>query len=338
MSERIDIYNELSKLSYLSDDEVNKIIHVSKVKKYPAYGLTKVINVGKRKVFVKAIPIADKFAEHRFDTSNLYNLPSCYNYGMGSAGINPWRELLLYIYLSGCVISGRCMQFPLLYHYRIVHNDDNRNIFSGLRYMDITWNNNKEIKKYLTDRAHAKYKIVMFLEFIDYVGYEYLDKHPEFSESFYNQTKNVIDFLHKNGIIHNDAHFGNWLIDKKGLVYCNDFGLSLHKDFNLSKNEITFMKINKRFDYYTLIDNIRRVVYHRCNKIKTVKQHLKKLNGPDQVKYMATTDLKKLGVTVSKFEQKFITKYLTTLIKLQQWESAFLKSKNKNAELKNHGL
>jgi hypothetical protein len=43
----------------------------------------------RRKIFIKAIPVAKLYQDNQFNTENLYNIPAYYNYGFGSAGVNP---------------------------------------------------------------------------------------------------------------------------------------------------------------------------------------------------------------------------------------------------------
>ena len=95
---RQKLYYELNnKLSFLSNDEIKKIITIKKKNKSKKWGLNKIFELDNNKIFIKAIPIAKLFAENILDSTNLYNLPAYYNYGYGSAGVNPWRELLLHI-------------------------------------------------------------------------------------------------------------------------------------------------------------------------------------------------------------------------------------------------
>ena len=129
INNRKNNYNLLnSKLPYLSNDEIKKIISTDKTDKVK-WGLNKVITFNKTKIFIKAIPITDLFIES--NSSNLYKIPAFYNYGYGSAGINPWREVLLHIKTTNFVLLNKCHNFTLLYHYRII-KDNNNNFNTGL--------------------------------------------------------------------------------------------------------------------------------------------------------------------------------------------------------------
>ena len=125
MINRHKIYFELNnKLSFINNNEINKMIIYKKKDKFKKWGINKIITFNNHKIFIKAIPISKLFYDNPLNTSNLYNIPSFYNFGFGSAGINPYRELLLHIKTTNYILSNKCDFFPLLYHYRIIENDD----------------------------------------------------------------------------------------------------------------------------------------------------------------------------------------------------------------------
>ena len=324
------IYYKLNNnLSYISDDEINKLIKDNKINKDKKWGLNKIITFNNHKIFIKDIQLYKLFVNNPFDSSNLYNIPAFYNFGFGSAGINLWRELLLHIKTTNYVLSNKCNYFPLLYHYRIIENDDNKNINSGLENMN-NWDNNENIKKYLKDRHKSTHKIVLFLEYIPYVAYEYLEKYPNFISNFYEQSNEIIKFCNKNGILHNDAHLGNYVIDEKKNVYLTDFGLSLDREFKLDKNEKKFMKYNHKLDNYYMIDNIIYYYIHlNFDKIKK-KYNLDKLYEIDRIKFLLNNiDTIKNDIDISKFQIDFINNNKSLFIKYFIWKELFLENNNK---------
>ena len=123
---RTNLYYELNtKLSYLSDEEIKEIIQINKPlslqnREFKTWGLNKIYKYEGKKIFIKAIPVAKLYQDNQFNTGNLYNIPAYYHYGFGSAGVNPWRELLLYMKTTNFVLSNKCDFFSLLYHYRII--------------------------------------------------------------------------------------------------------------------------------------------------------------------------------------------------------------------------
>lgn len=326
-----------TKLSYLSNDEIKNIIKIENEYEYQnkRSGINKIYKFNNTNIFIKAIPIAKLFIENRFDTKNLYDIPAYYNYGFGSAGVNPWRELLLHIKTSNFVLMKKCDFFPLLYHYRIIKDDDNRNIASLMDERILKkWNNNKNIIKYLQDRIHSKFKIVLFLEYIPNVSYKYLEQNPYFVESFYKQTKNIISFINKNGILHNDAHLGNFLVDDNKKVYLSDFGLSLDDDFNLDNNEKKFKQMNNKLDEYYIVDNIMSDYLHNClhyDKIKK-KYNLGSISSFIELhKYLIDNiDIIKNDITISEFQISFIKKKKSMIMNFLIWRHKFKNSEDKN--------
>ncbi len=109
---RYEIYNRLSnKLVVLTDKEIQELTNTkSEIKKQGDYGIIKLEN---NNIFFKKIPLSEKFAKNQFNTKNLYNISVNCNYGFGTAGINPWRELITNIKTSNWVLTGEIENFPL---------------------------------------------------------------------------------------------------------------------------------------------------------------------------------------------------------------------------------
>lgn len=331
---RIKKYYKLNtELSYLSDDQVSSFITSKEVK---SLGITQVIKFKKNKIFLKVIPIAELFYKNQFNTSNLYDLPVYYNYGIGSAGVNPWRELLLHIKTSNWVLENKSPSFPLLYHYRIIENDNKSFSDGGVSNPDLMkrWGNNKQIKKYLTDRSKSNYKIVLFLEHIPHVAYKYLEKNPKFIKSFYDQSSKIVKLLKSQHILHNDGHLRNILVDNNKKIYLTDFGLSFDKAFDLSKDEIKFMDKNAKIDQYYMIRNIfQNYLYLVFFNKKVIKKY--KLNDIDgslnKFKYILDNinEIAK-DVKMSTFQLNFLKKNKQTIIKFNEWLKKLIKAKNKS--------
>lgn len=335
MSRNQTYYVLNEKLSYLSNDYIKKIIQPKKNKNEKTYGINKVVTFNDTNIFIKAIPIAKKFVEAKFDTKNLYKIPAYYNYGFGSAGVNPWRELLLHIKTTNWVLIDKCDFFPLLYHYRIIEDDDTTYIESGLdsKILNI-WDHNDQIVKYLQDRIKSKYKIVMFLEYIPNVAWKYLQSHSSFTENFYNQTLQIVEFLSKNGILHNDAHLGNYLVDENKKVYLTDFGISLSTDFELDKHEKKFIKYNYELDKFYAYDNIMSNYINKTLYSKKINKKYKLdlcQTTVELAKYIVDyIDKIKSDIDISKFEISFIKDNSNLLIKYIEWKKNFKKTKNKS--------
>jgi len=136
-----------------NSDKLINLINNSNYKT-KGWGENTIIEINKKKIFVKSIIITDLEYKNKYNTSNLYNLPLYYNYGIGSAGINCWRELMTHIKTTNYVLNEQCLNFPLLYHYRIIEEENKNLIEYDLEY----WNSNKNIKEYIDSKNKSKYK------------------------------------------------------------------------------------------------------------------------------------------------------------------------------------
>ena len=117
------------------------------------------------------------------------------------------------------------------------------------------WNSNKNIGRYVLDRAQAKYEVALFLEYVPHVLDSWLPKHMGQLDSVLGQMEKTITFLRENGIIHFDCDHGNILSDGEK-IYVADFGLALDKNFNLSKRERDFFRQNTHYDYGQFLCNL----------------------------------------------------------------------------------
>ena len=215
LKQRAKLYNEAStELAYLSNTSIKNLIEpmFKKEEKFKRWGVTGTITLQGNAYFVKMIPVSDKFMKNQSDSSNVYELPSYYNYGFGSAGSNPWRELMLHIKTTNYVLEDKCENFPILYHHRIISFDHTNGSFeTGLKEkLSERYADNQNIMNYLKDRSEAKNMIVLFLEHIPNVLGSVIQQDYNFIEKFYSQAKKIIGFLHENNISHNDAHGYNF--------------------------------------------------------------------------------------------------------------------------------
>jgi hypothetical protein len=221
---------------------------------HTGWGRHHTIAIGRSNVFVKRIPITTIEYDNMFSTKNLYDLPTYYNYGVGSAGLGVFRELVTHIKTTNWVLAGAIATFPLLYHYRIIP-------FSGARadvdmerhagYVEY-WGNNPNIGRYLLDRANANYELVLFLEHFPHTVETWLLDNSSKVSMVIDDMRATITFLRKNGILHLDPHFFNVLTDGKR-AYLADFGLVLDKHFVLTPAEEVFYRRNTHYDYGELL-------------------------------------------------------------------------------------
>jgi hypothetical protein len=105
MKSRIKRYNILHyKLKNMTSEILNNIFIQGMKKEYKNNSYSKISGYD---VFMKKIPLTTLEYNNMFDTSNLYNLPTFYNYPIGSAGINCFRELTMHIKTTKWVLEGK---------------------------------------------------------------------------------------------------------------------------------------------------------------------------------------------------------------------------------------
>lgn len=246
---RTDKYYQLStRLVYLDNEQLSSFFKGER--DTHGWGENYIIKLGKSKVFVKRIPLTNLEYNHMFSTKNLYDLPTYYNYGVGSTGLGVFRELLANIKTTNWVLQGINEHFPLMYHYRIMPRFGER-VNLDLEWYNKHveyWNSNENIGRYIVDRTNAEYEIVLFLEYIPYVFSKWFEKNIGQLNAFINEIPDTITFLRKKGIIHFDVHFNNILTDGNRL-YLTDFGLVLDRHFDLSETERAFFRKNTHYDY-----------------------------------------------------------------------------------------
>jgi|SRR5579871_306037 len=214
------------------------------------WGRNHAIDIGQSKVFVKRVPVTDLEYENMFSTKNLYDLPTYYNYGVGSAGFGVFRELVAHIKTTNWVLEGAIETFPLMYHYRIVPFSGERKDVDMERHQSYVeyWGSNENIGKYMLDRANANHELVLFLEYIPHTLQPWLLENPGKLNRILEDLRTTVDFLRTHGILHFDAHFYN-IVTEGERAYLTDFGLVLDKSFALTEEEASFFKKHVFYDY-----------------------------------------------------------------------------------------
>jgi serine/threonine protein kinase len=251
------------------------------------WGINHTIQMGESAVFVKRVPITDLEYHNLLSTKNLYDLPTYYNYGIGSAGFGVFRELMAHLKTTHWVMDGAIDTFPLMYHYRIMP-------FSGWRvdvdmaqhqkYVEY-WGNNANVGNYVLGRTKANYELVLFLEYIPYVLATWLQSNQGKCQQPLADLFKTVDFLRTQRVIHFDAHFNNVLTDGDR-AYLTDFGLVLDRSFSLTKKEENFFDQHIFYDYGVFLSSLGAVVsslYSLCSEENRLK-----INE----KYSITKDLK----------------------------------------------
>jgi thiamine kinase-like enzyme len=312
--ERYNNYYKLNtELQYMSDEKIKNLLGEN-IKKDKT-----VIEIEGTKIFVKKISIAELFIQNKLTTKNLYNLPTYYHYRIGSAGICPWRELLLHIKTTNFVLSGKIDNFPILYHYRILEDVPAGINVEMIKRIKERWNNNERILKYEEDMMKSNTYIFLFLEYVGDSLYKTLEDKKMSYESFWNQSQPIINFLNQNDILHMDAHSGNYVVDDKGKLFLTDFGLSIDKDFELTNDEKLFFRNNSNFDLFTTqniffesnSDNDRQKIFEKYGKITFQQKYdklaeIKELIDMDEYRYRKLLEYKNIIISYNTFISNLI--------------------------------
>jgi serine/threonine protein kinase len=163
------------------------------------------------------------------------------------------------------VLSGQCVNFPLLYHYRIIETKPKKIDFTLKKFK--YWDSNKNIKEYMRCKSKTKYRILLLIEYFPKTIEDWIVEDLNNISSFYNQGFKIINFLNSKNIIHFDSHQGNFVVDINNNIYLTDYGLVLDKDFNLiwNDNKEIIGIINK--GKYMFFCDIEKII----NSIKNVE-------------------------------------------------------------------
>jgi hypothetical protein len=271
-------YFQLSALiARLDNDQLLTLFNDTEPKM--GWGINHTIQMGEFAVFVKRVPITDLEYHNLLATKNLYDLPTYYSYGIGSAGFGVFRELMAHLKTTHWVLAGAIDTFPLMYHYRVMP-------FSGWRvdvdtaqhqkYVEY-WGNNANIGNYVLGRTKANYELVLFLEYVPYVLATWLQEHSGQCGQPLADLFKTIDFLIKQGVVHFDAHFNNVLTDGNR-AYLTDFGLVLDRSFSLTKAEEDFFAQHIFYDYGVILSSLGAVassLYGLCPEPDRLKINAK---------------------------------------------------------------
>jgi len=232
------------------------------------WGVNQVLNLAEAPIFVKRIPLTALEAEQAFDTSNLFNLPMYYHYGIGSAGFGAFRELLVHIKTTTWVLESACPAFPLLYHYRIVPAQAPWKKLSAAaraRHLQF-WNNSPEIAVFLQARETAPFEIVLFLEYFPETLQTHLSRESRQCAAFLRQAEAGLQFLNQQGVLHLDAHLANILTDGERVVL-SDFGLALDLTFALAPEEKDFWQAHVGYDQAELVSCLGFLLRQACEAL-----------------------------------------------------------------------
>lgn len=235
-------------LAALSDSDLQVLLEKAKPLSKGIGGTCMLLHIDDVPVFVKKIPLTDLERKHYRSTKNIFNLPLCYQYGIGSAGFGVWRELEAHLMTTQWVLNKECEHFPILYHWRELtktKSQDACDVAKDVAY----WGGSLAIKERLEALHYASSDVILFLEYIPHPLHKFLDGEINDStvEMLDRDLTTIADFMASKNLLHFDAHFRNILTDDQRL-YLTDFGLTTSPDFDLSEEEQSFIKRHRDFD------------------------------------------------------------------------------------------
>ncbi len=110
-------------LAAREDDELAARLRAAPSGTVGVGGAASVLDVDGVPVFAKRIPITDRELAHPHSTANLFDLPTCCQYGMhrlAAPGFGAWRELAANLIVTEGVLAGGAESFAVLHHWRVL--------------------------------------------------------------------------------------------------------------------------------------------------------------------------------------------------------------------------
>ncbi|MBA3602373.1 MAG: protein kinase family protein [Parachlamydiaceae bacterium] len=265
---RLFNYNKATQyLSHLTDENLSELLTTATPLGSGIGGEVLSMEVEGVPLFVKKIRLTPIEQQHLGSTLNLFELPSYYQYGVGSMGFGVWREISAHEMTTQWVLNGECQNFPLMYHYRALQRSTpptmptSEQLEERQRYVD-DWNGSSTvgIRAQAADLASAD--VVVFMENFPQTLYKWLkaegDKGNLTEQSIANLERElnmVTAFMKSRGFLHFDAHFHN-ILASNDHVYFADFGLAMSHKFDCSLEEMTFFEKHSSYDRYYVVSEL----------------------------------------------------------------------------------
>ncbi|HEX3407392.1 MAG TPA: hypothetical protein VHS81_09160, partial [Caulobacteraceae bacterium] len=219
---------------------------------------SEVIEVEGAKVFVKKIALTDleRSAGAEGATANLFNLPMFCRYELG---FGAYRELSACLRASALALSGECVLFPLVHHWRVLPRTPtpgNAELEARLQRALDYWDRSEAIAARVQALWGATASLVLFLEYVPKMLLVWLaDRSSESTDAametailrFHDEWRRAAAFMNERGMLHFDLHRANLLTDG-AQIYVSDYGLALCADFDLAPAEREFFEAHRLYD------------------------------------------------------------------------------------------
>jgi len=247
-------------LSSLTDQQLSAVVAGARPLGQGIGGRSAELDVGGTRVFVKRVPLTDLERAHPGSTANLFDLPLCYQYGIGSAGFGAWRELAAHRQTTEWVLTGAYAGFPVMYHWRVLPDsppDGFVDEFGGIDGAVAYWDGSPAVRARLTAISRAAASVVIFLEHVPHTLADWQGDRDWVDGALARGTA----FMSSRRFVHFDAHFGNILTNGE-MVYFADFGLALSAAFDLSAEEVSFLTNHLAYDRACTVSQLRSAGPH----------------------------------------------------------------------------
>jgi hypothetical protein len=208
-----------------------------------------VLDVAGDPVFVKRVPLTDRELAHPQATANLFGLPTCCQYGIGSPGFTAWRELAANRIVTAAVLAGETESFPLLHHWRVLPGrppvaDEHADLDAAVA----AWGGHPAVRERLTALAGATHSLVLCFEHLPRSLADRLATDPLApAEAVEAGLAEIVAVLRRHDLLHFDGHFGNLRADADR-IYLTDFGLATSPRFDLAPDERAFVAAHADHD------------------------------------------------------------------------------------------
>jgi hypothetical protein len=221
------------------------------------------LTVDETPVFVKKVPLTDleRRPENVRSTANLFHLPLCCQYGIGGCpGFGAWRELAAHLMATDWVLTGRCANFPLLHHWRVLPAAPASPMTSDERERlerDVeVWEGSPAVRRRWEAARDATAHLVLFGEYVPTNLLVWLTGEFARGDEPSNDAVDFVErslwstneFMNAQGLTHFDVHFENVMTDGR-LLYFSDFGLAVSSDFDLTRAESEFLARHRSYDH-----------------------------------------------------------------------------------------
>jgi hypothetical protein len=286
-------------LAGLSDDEFSSRLAAATTLGTGIGGRTARLEVGGVPVFVKRIPLTAR--ERHPSTANVFELPTFYQYGVGSTGFGAWRELATHHLTTEWVRTGVSPRFPLLHHWRVLPAEPHPLPDFG------DWDGDPAVARRITAIETATTAIVLCTEHLPWTLHDWLnarfdagdgERATAFADRELHATTEV---LQAYGMAHFDAHPGNFLTDGDRL-YLADYGLALQRGFALSPAETVFLDRHREWDRW---DTERYLVNWLCRRLAPETDRTEVIRGG--------------GPGLPAYARDLITRYAPTVLLLNDF-------------------